>query len=113
MKNIIFIIFALLLITSCAQKQVECSNPIKGKAILVAYKVAKHSNMWLLNPATNTVYNINSLGGRREPNIKITDTINVEYCNDEILFDKYQYVRYPENTTSRFIYYKNYSYLYK
>lgn len=96
---------------SC-ESQPKCENPEQGKAVLVAYRVSKHSHMWLLNPETGKVHDVGGVGGRREPNINLGDTINVSYCNGRILFDKYSYVKIPVNRKTRFIYLPGYDHLY-
>ena len=87
----------------------NCQNPTNGKAVLVAYKVAKHSRLWLQNPNTKQIYNI-GIGKKREPNINLGDTINVQYCNGEIIIDKYKYVK-KENRERRFIHLNGFDYL--
>jgi hypothetical protein len=107
-------VYAMLAVVfySCSQGVSKCENPKNGKAVLVAYRVAKHSHLWLQNPETKQIYDIGSVGGRREPNINLGDTIAVEYCNGEIMFDRYSYVREPYNRETRFIYLNGFSGVY-
>lgn len=109
MKKIIIIFLFLL---NCEALKKECVNPIKGEAILVAYRVSKHSHLWFENPKTGKVYDIGGVGGRREPSINLGDSINVYYCESEIVFDKDKYVQEPFNRETRFIYLNGYRYLY-
>ena len=107
-------VYAMLAVVfySCSQGVSECKNPKNGKAVLVAYRVAKHSHLWLQNPETKQIYDIGGVGGRREPNINLGDTILVQYCNGEIMFDRYSYVREPHNRETRFIYLDGFGSLY-
>lgn len=93
-----YILLALLgfMVMSCEPKRTNECDSYKGKAVLVAYRVAKHSHMWLENPANGQVYDIGSLGGRRIPNIELGDTIDVEYCKcvEPINFDSHKYVNH-------------------
>lgn len=104
-------LYAMLVVVffSCSQSVGKCENPSNGKAVLVAYRVAKHSHLWFQNPETKKVYDISGIGGRREPNINLGDTINVQYCNGEIMLDKYSCVRQPYNRETRFIYLQGFS----
>ncbi len=95
--------FFILFTLSCSESVNKCDNPKDGKAVLVAYRVAKHSHLWFQNPETKRIYNIGSVGGRREPNINLGDTIKVQYCNTEIMFNRYEYVKQPVNRETRFI----------
>ena len=83
------LLVSLLFLSSCKNKPRVCKELKEGEAVLVAYRVAKHSHMWFLNPATNTIYDIDGLGGRREPTIKLGQSIDVQYCDGDIIFDKY------------------------
>jgi len=107
-------VYAMLAVvfSSCSQGVSKCENPKNGKAVLVAYRVAKHSHLWFQNPTTKKIYDINGVGGRREPNINLGDTITVQYCNGEIMFDRYSYVREPYNRETRFIHLNGYGGLY-
>lgn len=100
-----------LFIYSCSPTSNKCENQTSGKAILVAYRVYKHSHMWFQNPETKQIYDINALGGRREPTISLGDTINVYYCDNQIIFNKYDYVKIPANRSIRFIYLNGFSHL--
>lgn len=113
MKAIALLILTVVLF-SCVGRPVECENPTNGEAILVAYRVAKHSHLWLKNPATGIVHDITGLGGRREPNIELGTKIKVQYCGNEIMFNGYEcpYVRQAINRTTRFVPLKGYEYLY-
>lgn len=104
------VVYAMLVVVfySCSQGVSKCENPKNGKAVLVAYRVAKHSHLWFQNPETKQIYDIGSVGGRREPNINLGDTISVQYCNGEIIFDRYSYVRQPYNRETRFIHLNGY-----
>ena len=97
---------------SCSQDVNNCVNPTNGKVVLVAYRVAKSSHLWFQNTETKQVYDIGGVGGRREPIIKLGDTINVQYCNGEIMFNKYQYVKEPNNRETRFIHLVGFNNLY-
>lgn len=104
MKKFIFLlIISTSLLMSCISKVTECKNPIEGEAIFVAYRVAKHSHMWFQNTKTGQIYDIDGLGGRREPNISLGTIIDVKYCDGTILFDKYKYIREPYNRETRFV----------
>ena len=107
-------LYAMLTVvfSSCSQGVSKCENPKIGKAVLVAYRVAKHSHLWLQNPETKQIYDIGDLGGRREPKINLGDTISVQYCNGEIMFDRYSYVIEPYNRETRFIYFNGFGGLY-
>jgi hypothetical protein len=107
----LYVMLAVVL-SSCSQSVSKCENPTNGKAVLVAYRVAKHSHLWFRNPETKRVYDIGGVGGRREPNIKLGDTINVQYCNGEIMFDRYKYVKQPNNRETRFIHLEGFGGLY-
>lgn len=109
---IIYMMLAVFF-SSCSQRVDECKNPKNGKAVLVAYRVAKHSHLWFQNPKNKQIYDIRSVGGRREPNINLGDTIHVQYCNGEIMFDRYSYVRQPYNRKTRFTYLNGYGNLYR
>lgn len=98
---------------SCSGGVSKRENPKSGKAVLVAYRVSRHSHLWFQNPETKQIYDIDGLGGRREPNINLGDTIPVQYCKGEIVFDRYSYVRQPYNEKTRFIYLDGYGYLYR
>ncbi len=117
-KNVVVVIIYTMLLcvifSSCSQGvDVDtCENPTDGKAILVAYRVARHSHLWFQNPETKRVYDIGSVGGRREPNISLGDTIEVQYCNGEIVFDRYEYVKQPINRETRFVYLDGFDNLY-
>ena len=106
--------YALLAVffSSCSQGVNKCENPTNGKAVLVAYRVAKHSHLWFQNPETKQVYDISGVGRRKEPNINLGDTINVQYCNGEIMLDRYKYVKQPNNRETRFIYLDGFGSLY-
>lgn len=109
-----FFAYVLLAVVfySCSQRVRECESPKNGKAVLVAYRVAKHSHLWFQNTETKQIYDIGGVGGRREPNINLGDTISVKYCNGDIMFDRYSYVRQPYNRETRFIHLNGYSGLY-
>jgi len=106
MKNLIkYGCYTLLsFVFACSPNVKECKNRVKGTAILTHYRIAKHSHMWFKNPKTGIVYDVGALGGRREPNIKIGTEINVDYCDGEIIFDRYKYVKQPTNRTTRYVY---------
>lgn len=110
----IYILFSFLIIafSSCREPIKKCENPKKGKAILVAYRVAKHTHLWFQNIETKYVYDVGGVGGRREPNISLGDTINIQYCGNSIIFNKYDYVKIPINRDTRFRYLKGFKYLY-
>jgi hypothetical protein len=97
---------------SCSNHVSDCNNPTNGKAVLVAYRVAKHSHLWFQNPKTKKVYDIGGVGGRREPNINLGDAINVQYCNGEIMLDRYRYVKQANNLKTRFIHLDGFGGLY-
>lgn len=99
MKTKFLFIIAISLLMSCVAPSPECKNPIEGKAIFVAYRVAKHSHMWFQNTKTGQIYDIDGLGGRREPNISLGTIINVTYCDNEIIFNKDQYIRETDRET--------------
>jgi len=107
MKKLLFV----LLLSSCIKPEPKCVNPKKGKAIFVAFRVAKSSHFWFKNIETNTIYNIANLGGIREPNINLGDTIDIEYCDAGIIFDKFQYVMFASNKETRFRSLYGYEYL--
>src|SRR5574343_183861 len=94
--------FSICFCSSCSLGEVKCENAKDGKAVLIAYRVAKHSHLWFQNPETKIIYDIGGVGGRREPNINLGDTISVQYCDDKIIFDKYSYVREPYNRETRY-----------
>lgn len=104
------IAFLVCLFASCSSKP-DCVSPIQGKAVLVAYRIGKHSEMWLRNPATGTVFNIKDIGGRRAPTIDLNDTINVQYCHNDIIFNKSKYV-VVTNESNTFVWLKGYDTLY-
>jgi len=108
----LIILLSVLFLFSCQSKPRVCKELKEGEAVLIAYRVAKHSHMWFLDPVTNTVYDIDGIGGRREPTIKLGQSIQVQYCDGDIIFDKYSYAVYPENADTRFIYMKGYQNLY-
>ena len=110
--NIVKFVLIMSFLPSCSQKENTCTNPIQGKAVLVAYRVSKHSHMWFQNPGTKQIYDISGVGGRREPVINLGEAIPVKYCGEDIIFDKYFYVREPYNRETRFICLKGYEYLY-
>lgn len=115
MKKLYIIVFYSILaifIISCSNIKNKCKNPINGKAVLVAYRVSKHSHLWFQNTETKQIYDISSVGGRIEPNINLGDTILVQYCNNEIIFNRYDYVKVPINRETRFIYLNEFSYIY-
>jgi hypothetical protein len=104
-------VYAMLVVCLSSCSMNKCENTTNGKAVLVAYKVAKHSHLWFQNPENKQLYYISSVGGRREPNINLGDTIYVQYCDGEILFDKYQYVKRPDNRKKRFTHLDGFEYL--
>ena len=108
------VLYAMLAVVFCSYSQgvSKCENPKDGKAVLVAYRVAKHSHLWFKNPETKQIYDIGNIGGRREPKINLGDTISVKYCNGEIMLDRYSYVRQPYNRETRFIHLNGYGGLY-
>ena len=101
----------LVFIVSC-NKHEKCTDHKNSKCVLVAYRVAKHSHMWLKRIDTGLIYDISGLGGRRIPIINLGDTINVEFCKNEIIFDGSGYSVYPQNSQTRFIHMDGYSDLY-
>jgi hypothetical protein len=111
MKYLIFI-FSLSLFSSCAESLKRCDQPQDGKAVLVAYRVAKSTHLWFQDPTTDTIYDINGVGGRREPNISLGDTIKVQYCDGRIVFNRYNYVKQPVNRKTRYKSLKGYEGLY-
>lgn len=108
----ILILLISLTLASCVGYPTKCENPIDGKAVLVAYRVAKHSHIWLKDPRTNIIYDIGGLGGRREPNINLGDTINVQYCNKYMMENQYDLVQEPNDRTTRYISLNGYENLY-
>lgn len=75
-----------------------------GTAVLIGYKIAKHSHMYIMIEQTGTVHDISFLGGRREPIMSLGDKFPIQYYvrGNRIIpyFDKCKYVKRP-NTTSR------------
>lgn len=104
MKHLLILLILFSSCTNNVKPPIKCKNSIKGKAVLIAYRVSKHSHLWFQNPITKQIYDISGVGGRRKPNISLGDTINVEYCNNKIIFNKYKYVKKPFNGETRFIY---------
>lgn len=83
-------------------------NVVIGTAVLVGYKVSKHSRLYVFDPETHKIHTLHSLGGRREPSLKIGESFDVQYCglNKEYLYidrDRLRttYVRVPEDKKSR------------
>lgn len=76
-----------------------------GTAVLIGYKIAKYSHMYIMIEETGTLHDIGSLGGRREPIMSLGDRFPIQYYvrGNRIIpyFDKYKYVKRPHNTTSR------------
>jgi len=107
----IFIVIFLVFISSCQSN--TCEQFSTGKAVLVAYRIATSSHLWLEDAITHKIYDIQGLGGRREPLIELGDTVNVQFCNGRVYFDGYNYVEYPKNSETRFICLPGYEYIYK
>ena len=107
MNKLLLIISAFLLLSCNGRK--TCDNPVKGRAMLVAYRVAKHSHVWLQDVKTDSIYEVSGLGGRREPIAKLGDVIDVTYCGNEIVSEIP--VQYPDNTDTRFVFLTGYNYL--
>lgn len=101
----LIVLFITLRFTWCREypepEKVACSSTSRT-VVLVAYKVAKHSHMWLKDVRTSIVWDISGLGGRREPVMNLGDTIVVQFCGDELL-DTYKYVKEPVDRTSRYV----------
>jgi len=117
-KSHIFVQIILCLglgLTSCADNSssATCTNPTKGKARLVAYRVAKHSHLWFENVETKKIYDISGVGGRREPSISLGSSIPVEYCLGDIHLDRATFVKVPVNRDTRFVALPGYEYLYQ
>ena len=103
MKNILFL---LILLTSCVSNENYCEK--KGTAILVGYKVAKHSHIFIKILETNTVHEIGGMGGRREPNIALGTKFVVKYRinnkgNVYPLLNASDYAKQPIDRTSRYV----------
>lgn len=98
MKYILLMLIAILSF-GCAEP--TCEKPVNGKAVIVAFKVAKHSRVWLKNPQTNLIDRV-SLGKRKQVIYNMGDTIDVLYCGDRTLIDRDRLVRRADNTTTRF-----------
>lgn len=93
--------FTLMSCTSFPQND-ELKN---GTAVLIGYKVAKHSRMYIMVKETGTTHRITGLGGRREPIMALGDEFPIQYYirGNMIIpyFDRYKYVRYPTNRKLR------------
>jgi len=79
MNKIYLFLLCIILVGCCSQTDINRADIKNGKATLVAYRVAKHSHMWLKIKETNTIHDISGLGGRRIPTINLGDTIDVKY----------------------------------
>lgn len=107
-KIILALIVLSLLVLSCS-KSVTCDNPVSSKGMLVAYRVAKHSHLWLKDINTGSIYEVSGLGGRREPVMALGDVIDIKICGNEVVSEIP--VRYPDNTDTRFVFLTGYIYL--
>ena len=61
MNKIIIILTAFLLLSCNGRK--NCDKPVVSKGMLVAYRVAKHSHLWLRDINTDSIYDVGGLGG--------------------------------------------------
>ena len=109
MRKIIALIVLSLLVLSCSKNR-TCDKPVSSKGILVAYRVAKHSHLWLRDINTDSIYDVGGLGGRREPVMALGDVIDIKVCGNEVVSDVP--VRYPDNTDTRFVFLSGYKRLY-
>ena len=102
-KFVIMLLMAFALM-SC-EPSVKNSELINGTAILIGYKVAKHSHMYIMIEETGTTHDIGSLGGRREPVMSLGDRFPIQYyiIGSRIIpyFNRYKYVKDPTNRNSR------------
>lgn len=101
MVKYLFIFLSLILI-GCSPSNNEDCQLIKGKVVLVAYKISKHSKYWVKNVKNNDIYELGGLGGRREPIISLGDTIDVTFCyvKPTINIDKKSYVKKTNNNST-------------
>ncbi len=105
MKKIVLVIALSFLVLSCS-KRTNCDKPVVSKGMLVAYRVAKHSHLWLRDINTDSIYDVGGLGGRREPVMALGDVIDIKVCGNEVVSDVP--VRYPDNTDTRFVFLSGY-----
>ena len=92
----------------------NCSVVSEGPARLVAYRVAKHSRLWLENTQTGKIQEFSGLGGRRIPTIDLGQTITVKYCGEKMYVNLDPYVTYPTNkdSSTKFVPLPGYEHLY-
>lgn len=102
MKLLIPIILTSLL-TACGVRFEDPIPCVDTKVELIGYRVAKHSHLWVKDHSTGVVYDIGGLGGRREPSVPIGSIINVKVCGAHAYVDKAEYVRVPEDRTTRIV----------
>lgn len=106
-------LFTLFLFGCEAQRDtIVCDNATQSNAKVVAYRVAKHSRLWIEDVNSKKIFEISSVGGRREPTVGLGGIVPIQYCQSRLNFDKYSYVKYPLNTTTRFVYLPGYKHLY-
>ncbi len=108
-KNLFVICCTLLFSCTSTPENVSnsYSNIKQGHAVLIGYKVAKHSHVAFKLIETNTTHDIDGMGGRREPNMKLFDTVIVNYCIKDgyvvILHDGSEFAKEPLNINSRIV----------
>lgn len=107
MNKLLLIISAFLLLSCNGRK--TCDKPVSSKGMLVAYRVAKHSHLWLRDINTGSIYDVGGLGGRREPVMALGDVIDIKVCGNEVVSDVP--VRYPDNSDTRFVFLSGYKHL--
>lgn len=106
-KFILLFVFALLgmCFTSCDNMKYEEKT---GTAMLIGYKVAKHSHIFIKVMETNTIHELGGMGGRREPNIPLGTKFKIRYrvyADGHVrpMVDAYQFGKYPENRRRRYV----------
>lgn len=75
----IMIILIVSTLVGCSFKPC-CDKFEDRKAILEGYRIAKHSHMYIRLVGEPNIIDIDGLGGRRKPTIKLGDTLSVNVC---------------------------------